>query len=330
MKCDNVERGCERKGTVGRLEEHVAICDFTPVPCPKECKEGSSIRMIIRKKLDAHLKEECVNRDYECKHCGKKDTYANITDIHDNVCEKKKIPCTNAKCTEIIESGKMDEHLKNDCEYTQMSCKYESIGCDKLVKRKDLKTHEQDDSHHLQQALEAIALMKEERDTVKKGGSFVFKLTHFKTKKANSEAFYSQPFYTSPGGYRLQIEIHPNGDQGGKDTHMSVYVTILKGKYNGELNWPFAKTVTCTLLNQLADEKHHILNLINSATATNSNLKSSLLGDGKGVGKDKFISHKELLENTAADTQYLKEDTLYFKVTVEETSHKPWLECTAK
>ena len=62
----------------------------------------------------------------------------------------------------------MDEHLKNDCEYIQMSCKYESIGCDELMKRKDLKTHEQDDSHHLQKVLEAIALMKEERDTVKK------------------------------------------------------------------------------------------------------------------------------------------------------------------
>ena len=107
---------------------------------------------------------------------------------------------------------------------------------------------------------------------------------------------------------------------------MSVYAHILKGKYNGELNWPFAKTVTCTLLNQSADEKHCSQTLIRS----NSKLKSSLLGDRKGVGKDKFISHKELLENTVANTQYLKDDTLYFRVTVEETSHKHWLECTPK
>ena len=51
VKCDSIERGCKWKGTVGTLEEHVATCDFIPVPCPKECKEGSSIQMIIRKKI---------------------------------------------------------------------------------------------------------------------------------------------------------------------------------------------------------------------------------------------------------------------------------------
>ena len=162
---------------------------------------------------------------------------------------------------------------------------YESIGCDERVKRKDLKTHEQDDSHHLQKALKAIALMKEERDTVEKGESLVFKLTNFKFKKANSEIFYSQPFYTSPGGYRLQIKIYPNGVQGGKGTHMSIYTMILKGKYDYELNWPISETVTCTLLNQLADEKHITKTFINSAYATDSSLKHYLLRGGLGVGQ---------------------------------------------
>ena len=43
VKCDNVGRGCEWKGTVGTLDEHVALCQFTPVPCPNECKENDKI-----------------------------------------------------------------------------------------------------------------------------------------------------------------------------------------------------------------------------------------------------------------------------------------------
>ena len=39
VKCDNVERGCQKEGTLGTLEEHKAVCLFTPVLCPKQCNE---------------------------------------------------------------------------------------------------------------------------------------------------------------------------------------------------------------------------------------------------------------------------------------------------
>ena len=56
-------------------------------PCPNKCKENNEIQMILRKDLEKHLTEQCVNRDYECQYCGKKGTYANIMDIHDDLCE---------------------------------------------------------------------------------------------------------------------------------------------------------------------------------------------------------------------------------------------------
>ena len=37
-------------------------CDFTPVPCPKKCKQNNAIQMILRKDLEKHLTEQCVNR----------------------------------------------------------------------------------------------------------------------------------------------------------------------------------------------------------------------------------------------------------------------------
>ena len=100
----------------------MATCDFTPVPCPKKCKRNNVIRRIMWKDLEEHLNEQCLNRDYECEHCGKKDSYINITDVHDRKCEEKILPCPNAECTETIKCLNLKSHLVKDCLYTVTSC----------------------------------------------------------------------------------------------------------------------------------------------------------------------------------------------------------------
>ena len=49
---------------------------------------------------------------------------------------------------------------------------------------------------------------------------------------------------------------------------------------------------------------------------------------GNGRGHLQYIPHSELSRNPASNTQYLKDDTLYFRISVEVSDHKPWLECT--
>ncbi len=44
VKCDSMERGCQWVGTVGTLEEHMGVCQFTLVPCPKKCKDDNGIQ----------------------------------------------------------------------------------------------------------------------------------------------------------------------------------------------------------------------------------------------------------------------------------------------
>ncbi len=88
MKCDNMEIGCQWEGTVGTLEKHVGVCQFTLVPCPKKCKDDNGILMITRRDLQQHLMEECPNRDYSCEHCDLKGTYTTTLDHYDK-CEKR-------------------------------------------------------------------------------------------------------------------------------------------------------------------------------------------------------------------------------------------------
>lgn len=67
----------------------------------------------------------------------------------------------------------------------------------------------------------------------------------------------SDPFYTSPHGYKLCARAYLNGDGIGQGQHLSVYVIIMKGEYDMVLHWPFAARVTLSLLDQGGSRKHH-------------------------------------------------------------------------
>ena len=361
------DAACGWEGTVGTLDEHVAVCDFTVVPCSKECD-----KKMMRKDMKDHLEGECPNRDYECQICGEKDTYANIMEIHSDKCTMKVVPCPNSKCTQTMERAEIQIHLESDCDYTVISCKYEGIGCDVKMMRKDMGAHEQDDKAHLHQALNtvvklqdnllsatetivsmkkdmesAISSMKqetaikfeqtaqttrvlqnkivllEETTTKAKRETYSFRMTKYERRKTDNDYFYSQPFYTSSSGYHMRIQVYPNGCGKGKSSHVSVYIQLMQGRYNRQLSWPFIGTVTVELLNQLVDKNHHDV-------TTFFNLKDNTnIGDSWGY--DDFIAHHKLPYNPICNcnTQYLKDDTLYFRVSVEVEGHKPWLECTA-
>lgn len=325
VKCDNPQK-CKWEGTIDTLERHRRSCDYAPVPCPLGCTEDTLVK-VTRKNLDHHLKRECQYRPYKCESCGLKGTYAEIALIHEFECDKKIITCPNGECSKVMQRGKLAEHTEKDCQYAPIQCKYESIGCDKKVQRKELKVHEQDDRHHFQKALLAIEYLKEKNDTLNKQEPFIFKMTKFHSRKMNNEIFFSQPFYTNRGGYRLCIKVYPNGKDGGLETHISVYVFILKGKYDHKLPWPFHGCVTCTMLNQLEDRNHLEKNLIELEDAEKY---PEYLKVGKTLGFHQFATNEELILNPTNNTQYLLDDTVYFKITAKVLGYRHWLECTAK
>ena len=78
------------------------------------------------------------------------------------------------------------------------------------------------------------------------------------------------------------------------------------------------------MLNQLEDKSHHIKTL--SITAKDNVHAMKNPRDRRALGFPKFIHHSELAHDPVKNT-YLKDDTLYFRVSVEVPNHKPWLEC---
>ena len=80
VKCNNVERGCNWKGTIGTLKQHMCKCEYDIVPCPNDCKDSSGKDLVVtRKELLIHLTIHCPLRKHLCESCGKEGTFENIT-----------------------------------------------------------------------------------------------------------------------------------------------------------------------------------------------------------------------------------------------------------
>ena len=275
----------------------------------------------MRKDLDYHLKTKCPKRKYKCQHCGEKGTYASITEDHDKVCDKKIVPCPNkgSGCPSSMAQEQTKQHVRSVYDYTEVACAYENLGCGVRMLRKDAEKHKREAREkHMDLALDTVSSREEQHKTLSEGEVIIFKLPGYASKRDKNKIFHSPPFYTSSGGYKMCIRVDANGICAGKGTLVSVFVKLLKGCYDDQLHWPFLGTITYELLNQLADDKHHNREVIHNDANDMQVLR----------GYDKFLPHSSLSHDQATNTQYLLDDTLYFRVSVKVAKHKPWLVCT--
>ena len=339
------------------LSDHLTTCEYVLLHCPNKCIENTKEIQMLRRDLGHHLKDVCPNRQYQCPHCKDTGRYCDITTTHLYTCPKVKIPCPNSDCKALVPHCELADH-RSKCQFEKVPCKYAEIGCKEELHRKDLEQHEKDDAFHLHLAIETVNKQQseinkqqeeinEQREEISKQreeikavkaeqkimsdsitaaqtGPCVFKMSEFSRHKSSKRAWYSRPFYSHPGGYKMCIKVAANGCGDAADTHVSVLAYLMKGRNDNNLPWPFIGNFTFTLLNQLADKNHH--------TYTYSLQQDSEAGwrvvHGEfaaiGFGHYTFISHNQLY--APWNCQYLKDDCLYFRVKVQVTNS--WLTCT--
>ncbi len=324
MLCNSEDNGCEWIGTVETLKCHTEECGFAWVQCPNNCASESSDKSLgdhklLRNQLEDHLQQSCPKREYSCNNCGVIDTYTFITEAHDEQCEKKVVDCSNKLCDMRMERGLIKEHVRKSCDFTVVYCKYASIGCEEKKLRKEIKMHEDDDKFHFKIALNHILDLR--KSTVKKS-CFTFKLNGYREKKDNKVCHYFQPFFSSQYGYKLCFFVYPNGCGKREGTHLSVFVKLLHGPYDNNLSWPLKGVFKVELLNQLTDSKHR------SYSITFDSEKTYCQPGGVGLGSIDFIDVSKLSYSAQTNTQYLVDNVLYFRLTLNIPSHKPWLDHT--
>ena len=141
-------------------------------------------------------------------------------------------------------------------------------------------------------------------------------MTNFERYKINRQNWYSPPFYTHPQGYKMCVRVSANGDGSGRDTHVSVFVNLMRGEFDDHLKWPFRGDVTVAMLNQLEDN-HHITKTTRFTETADNVISGRVTGRekaSKAKGQPTFIAHTDLKYNPDENCHYLKYDCLCFQI----------------
>ncbi len=327
VKCDN--DGCKWTGELGSLDAHLQSCDYALLPCTNKCKIDNDIAKFLRKDLKDHLTNDCPRRLYKCPHCQETGGHEERITTHLETCPNIKVCCPNPQCPVGILRSNIDNH-RSTCNYESICCKYAEVGCEEKPLRKNAKKHEEDVLLHLQVTTDKVLELTKVNSHLLKSTSTLprtISVTHYLKCNSDKDHVFSPPFYTSSKGYKMCLRVDANGWGDGKGTHVSVCAYLMKGDNDDSLSsWPFHGTVTFELLNQLEDANHHNMSTTFPADGEHSQrvVDDKIASNGYGISS--FISHADLDYNANENTQYLKEDTLMFRVSVQVPDHKPWLE----
>ena len=314
--CPNREYKCALCGKKDKYYEmkwfHHKTCPKTITPCPNGC----AVEM-ERQHTKEHVATECE-----------------LTPVH---CKYRRLGCSV-----ILKRGDMAAHEEDDklhlCMAIDKTASLEK-GLERAFNRistleviaSELGAKQQKAASNiatLQRDYSAIGddlaseLNKLFLDLQRDAKSVTIKMTGYDSKRLNSTRFVSPSFNctSESQGYNVLITVNPNGLGQGAGTHVAVHLWLREGENDSILDWPFTGDVTFTLLNQLEDRNHF------SKTFSVRTEQNLLIGNA--IGYNAFIPHSELGHDPDMNVQYLKDDTLYFRVLVNATDQKPWLEYT--
>lgn len=120
--------------------------------------------------------------------------------------------------------------------------------------------------------------------------------------------WYSQSFYSGPGGYKLCLRAIGDGLILA-DCGINVGVYLMRGEYDERLVWPFRGKITVQVVNQSNDQKHQEWTFLFNDKSAISSCSRVTLGERAKIGcMVTFVIH-------GFRKQYIKDDYVIFRVT---------------
>ena len=148
-------------------------------------------------------------------------------------------------------------------------------------------------------------------------GKYIWKIPEVarrwkEAKESKTLSLYSAPFYTSRHGYRMCLRLYLNGDGTGKGTHLSYFLTIMRGEFDALLPWPFQQVVRLSLRSQNLS-KNDIRHCFKpDATSSSFTRPRSDMNIASGCPKFAPVS-------TLSDGEYVQDDTMFLQCNIDPT-----------
>ena len=168
----------------------------------------------------------------------------------------------------------------------------------------------------LQEGFGEMALLVQTLQATSYSGVFVWKIPEVTRRRHEARtgrtlSLYSAPFYTSRHGYKLCLRLYMAGDGSGKGSHLSFFLTIMRGEFDSLLRWPFRQTVSLALLDQ--DRQRDIVQSFRPEPSSASFQRPRLeMNVASGCPTFAPLS---VLDNFS----YVKDDTLFLKCVIDRT-----------
>ena len=154
--CSYKHEGCEWRGKLGKLEEHLNQdpspesqlngCECVVVECMYyKCGEWFQ-----RRHIATHQNEQCKKRPYSCDYCRDyASTFEDVIGVHYPQCGKYPVTCPNDCGTHKMERQNVEGHLRDVCPLELVDCPFHYAGCETQLPRKDMPEHMKDTVTHL-------------------------------------------------------------------------------------------------------------------------------------------------------------------------------------
>ena len=242
---------------------------------------------------DTPLEGHC--KDSTCKNC--RQSYQKVSSG-----EKPTIYCPFCPCP----AGRAEKSLEV---VSPQECPYENFGCGWSGSLADVANHIVYECLHTPITLTFKLI--EETITM----PVIVMMSDFETKRNNNESWYSPVFCTHEKGYHFRLRVDANGWCGTGDA-VAVVVSIVKGDYDDQLQWPFEGIITVQALNHISNSAHSVSqNFKFSGGGYECQRVTNETEPEYGCWCDRFINYDSLYYDETDNSQYLKVDCLFFLVT---------------
>ena len=143
--CSHKQEGCEWKGKLGQLDDHLNLspqpdkqlegCEYSEIECIY-CSE-----LIKRPNITVHQNDLCPKRSFSCEYCHSYESdYDDVINNHWPVCGYHTVQCPN-ECGTALKRQVLENHVTRSCPKTVIDCDFHHVGCDVRLPRKDMPTH---------------------------------------------------------------------------------------------------------------------------------------------------------------------------------------------
>ena len=313
---------CNHKATHQKVtKEHWPVCEKYPLPCTNECGEEK----IERKHLKGHLEQTCPLEVIQCNFsyagCGtqlqRRLMSAHMKEGMEAHLSLLSLVVPNLQ-TLVQQQGDLmkqqgDRINQMRDQIKQQGDQMKQQG-DQIKQMRD--QSKQDSEQDRDQIKQQEDLIKQQGDQIKHMANQIKQpfppvdiiMDDFQKHKKSNDEWYSPPFYTHLGGYRICLRVDANGCGRGNGTHVSVFVCLMRGEFDDLLEWPFLGEVTIQL--KKTDPPHHQMIIpYNDDTQNKYVCKPTKERNDGCRGYHKYASHAGLYAGG-----YLKDGKLVFCV----------------